>query len=154
LPVLALIGLLACGGDGAAGQEQAPLRPARRAAPRVADSVAPAAAAEELRREVFSYRGGGRDPFESLLTATVIGPELVDLTLVGIYLDHTSPARSVVVLRERITGRRYLLHPGDRLGRLTVASVREREVDFLIDDFGTERLETLALRRRQEDSTP
>ena len=33
----------------------------------VDDSVAPAAAQTELMREMFSYRGSGRDPFLSLL---------------------------------------------------------------------------------------
>ena len=30
----------------------------------------------------------------------------------------------------------------------------ERDVDFIIDDFGTERRETLSLRRPQEEQTP
>jgi len=83
-----------------------------------------------------------------------VGPELPDLTLVAIYIDHRESDRSVAVVRERVTGKRYNLHSGDRLGRLRVASVRERDVDFIIDDFGTERRETLSLRRPQEEQTP
>ena len=59
-----------------------------------------------------------------------------------------------VVRQERITGRRYNLHPGDRLGRLQVIDIREREISFLIDDFGIERRETLSLRKSREEQTP
>ncbi|MEK6598031.1 MAG: hypothetical protein AABY91_06835 [Gemmatimonadota bacterium] len=107
-----------------------------------------------LRREVFAYTGGARDPFESLLDQANVGPELPDLTLVGVYVDHQNGSRNVAVLRERITGRRYNLHPGDRLGRLQVIDIREREISFLIDDFGIERRETLSLRKSQEEQTP
>jgi hypothetical protein len=36
---------------------------------------------------------------------------------------------------------------------LQVLGIREREVNFLIDDFGVERRETLSLRTSQEDET-
>ena len=49
------------------------------------DSVA--ATAPVLVREVFSYEGGGRDPFLSLLRSGDIRPLLSDLRLVGIYYD-------------------------------------------------------------------
>jgi hypothetical protein len=121
-----------------------------------ADSAAAAQAvpAGPLAREVFAYGGGSRDPFESLLEQANVGPELPDLTLVAVYLDHQNAERNTAVLRERITGRRYMLHPGDRLGRLQVVSIRERAVTFRVDDFGVERRETLSLRTRQEDPTP
>lgn len=147
--------LAACGGgvaEDAAAPEPVAIR--RRAA---MDSVARAEAApaeQGLRREVFGYSGGARDPFESLLTMATVGPELPDLLLVAIYIDHREADRSVAVVRERITSKRYNLHSGDRIGRLRVANVRERDVDFIIDDFGTERRETLSLRRPQEEQTP
>src|SRR5207244_2318495 len=45
-----------------------------------------------LVREVYSYEGGGRDPFVSLLRSGDIRPLLSDLRLVGIYYDSRSPA--------------------------------------------------------------
>src|SRR5439155_203074 len=48
-----------------------------------------------LVREQFSYEGGGRDPFLSLLRSGDIRPLLSDLRLVGIYYDGRYPAVSV-----------------------------------------------------------
>jgi hypothetical protein len=149
LPALLL--LAACGGsleDAAAPERVAVPRRAR------ADSVAAAPVGGELTREVFAYSGGSRDPFESLLSTASVGPELPDLSLVAIYVDHSDVDRSVAVLRERVSGKRYNLHAGDRVGRLRVAAIRERDVDFIVDDFGTERRETLSLRKLLEDETP
>jgi hypothetical protein len=53
-----------------------------------------------------------------------------------------------------VSGKRFNLHAGDRLGRLRVAAIRERDVDFIVDDFGTERRETLSLRKLLENETP
>lgn len=153
LRLAALLAVAACGG----GMEEAaaPERVAvpRRARPDTAAAVLPAQPGE-LVREVFAYSGGSRDPFESLLASASIGPELPDLTLVAIYIDHAEPGRSVAVLRERISGRRYNLNAGDRLGRLRVSAIRERDVDFIVDDFGTERRETVSLRKLLEDEIP
>jgi len=148
-----LVAGLALGCGGAAVEEELPLP-----LPAGARQVAAAEAVQSvstgpLAREVFSYGGGSRDPFESLLNQASIGPELPDLTLVGVYVDLQNSARNVAVLRERITGRRYNIREGDRLGRLQVLGIREREVNFLIDDFGVERRETLSLRTSQEDET-
>jgi hypothetical protein len=147
----ALLVLAACGGgtDDAAAPEQVPVP--RRA--RAADTVVAAPAGGELVREVFAYSGGSRDPFESLLSTASVGPELPDLSLVAIYIDHGDADRSVAVLRERVSGKRYNVHAGDRIGRLRVAGIRERDVDFIVDDFGTERRETLSLRKLLEDGT-
>jgi hypothetical protein len=38
---------------------------------------------------------------------------------------------------------------GDRAGRLSVVSVRQRDVLFSIEDFGFERQETLSLPQRE-----
>jgi hypothetical protein len=103
-----------------------------------------------LGRESFSYTGGSRDPFASLLNASRLGPELPDLILVAIYYDTRNPGASVVVMREKIGTRKYNLRPGDRLGRLKVSSVRPKDVTFSIDDFGTERQETVSLRKQEE----
>lgn len=152
---LALLALAGCtSGDAEEGVSPEPVALRRRNAAQ--DSAATVAIQEDaaLRREVYSYAGGGRDPFESLLESALIGPELSDLSLVAIYIDHNVPDRSVVVLRERVTGKRFNLHDGERLGRIRVAGIRERDVDFIVDDFGTDRRETLSLRRLQEEQTP
>ena len=149
------LALAACGGgtaEDAAAPEPVAIR--RRTAMDSAARAEAMPAEQGLRREVFGYSGGARDPFESLLTMATVGPELPDLSLVAIYIDHRDADRSVAVVRERVSGKRYNLHQGDRLGRLRVAGVRERDVDFIIDDFGTERRETLSLRRPQEEQTP
>lgn len=101
-------------------------------------------------RESFSYAGGSRDPFVSLLANTKVGPELPDLTLVAIYYDTRNPGASVVVMREKIGGKKHSLRPGDRLGRMRVTTVRPKDVTFAIDDFGTERQETVSLRKQEE----
>lgn len=148
---LAALTLVACGGgpDDAAAPERVEV-PRRQAA----DTAATTDSSEAgLRREVFSYSGGSRDPFESLLATANLGPELPDLTLVAIYIDHRDSDRSVAVFRERVTGKRYNLRTGERLGRLRVAGIRERDVDFIVDDFGAERRETLSLRKPLEDDT-
>ncbi|HEX9755621.1 MAG TPA: hypothetical protein VGA42_07920 [Gemmatimonadales bacterium] len=148
---LAALALVACGG-GAAEEEPMPVPAGAR---RAAAGLDPAPAeAGPLEREVFSYSGASRDPFESALANANLGPELPDLTLVAVYLDLDANARNVAVLRERITGRRYTIQEGDRLGRMRVVTIRERNVTFLIDDFGVERRESLSLRRPQEEQTP
>lgn len=101
-------------------------------------------------RESFSYTGGSRDPFTSLLNASRLGPELPDLVLVAIYYDTRTPSGSVVVMREKVGNRKYNLRPGDRLGRMRVSTVGPKDVTFTIDDFGTERQETVSLRKQEE----
>lgn len=148
---LAALALAACGGGAAEDEPQPVPTGARRAAAGL--DPAPTEAGT-LEREVFSYSGASRDPFASVLDQANLGPELADLTLVATYLDLESNARNAAVLRERITGKRYTIQEGDRLGRMQVLAIREREVTFLIDDFGIERRESLSIRRPQEEQTP
>jgi hypothetical protein len=101
-------------------------------------------------RESFSYTGGSRDPFVSLLANSRVGPELPDLSLVAIYYDTRNPSNSVAVLREKIGGKRYNLRQGDRIGRIRVSGIRPKDVTFSIDDFGTERQQTVSLRKQEE----
>ncbi len=101
-------------------------------------------------RESFSYAGGSRDPFVFLLSNTIVGPELPDLRLVAIYYDTRNPSASVVVMREKIAGKKYTLRPGDRLGRMRVTTIRPKDVTFAIDDFGAERQEAVSLRKVEE----
>ncbi|MGH7509431.1 MAG: hypothetical protein ACREMZ_08170 [Gemmatimonadales bacterium] len=117
-----------------------------------ADSVRKARETE-MSRETFAYSGGTRDPFNSLLNMAKAGPELADLQLVGIYRNMRLPSGSVAVFREREGGKRHRLRAGDQVGRSRLVQIRERDVVFMIEDFGFERQETLSL-RKQEDVTP
>ncbi len=123
----------------ATGPEQAPEESARPEA--------------DVLREAYSYGGGARDPFQSLVNAKNAGPELSDLQLVGVYQDMRSAANSVAIVREKKTAKRFKLRTGDQIGRLRVAQIRPKDVVFTIEDFGFERQETLSL-RKQEDVTP
>lgn len=107
----------------------------------------------EMSRETFAYSGSTRDPFNSLLNMAKSGPEVADLQLVGIYQNLRSPSASVAVFREKDGGKRHKLRAGDQLGRSRLVQIRERDVVFMIEDFGFERQETLSL-RKQEDVTP
>ena len=127
----------------------------------MAPAIDPAALADslqkaretEMTRETFAYSGSTRDPFFSLLKMAKSGPEVADLQLVGIYQNMRSPSGHIAVFREKEGGRRHKLRAGDQLGRSRVVQIRERDVVFMIEDFGFERQETLSL-RKQEDVTP
>ena len=152
-----LVGLVAAGPLGA----QAKPRPAAKPdTARAAPAPAPAAPADSahrgdttgvpvLVREVFSYEGGGRDPFLSLLKSGDIRPLLSDLKLVGIYYDGRYPARSVAVLRDVTNNKIYRARPGDILGRLKVTTIRPREIVFTVQEFGFERQESLQLAKQE-----
>jgi hypothetical protein len=116
---------------------------------RWADSVQKAKEIE-MSRETFSYGGAARDPFNSLFNMAKNGPELADLQLVGIYQNLRTPTSSVAVFREKAGGKRHKLRSGDQVGRSRLVQIRDREVVFVIEDFGFERQETLSL-RKQED---
>src|SRR5207253_471979 len=106
-------------------------------------------AAPVLVREVYSYEGGGRDPFLSLLKSGDIRPLLSDLKLVGIYYDGRFTARSVAVLRDVTNNKIYRVKPGDIIGRLKVTSIRPREIVFTVQEFGFERQEGLQLAKQE-----
>ena len=171
LALLAALGLAA--GADASAQGRATLaatvaepdsarRDSTRADSTIADSTRlDASAADSLRRareievmrESFAYGGGTRDPFASLLDVALSGPEFSNLELVGVYQDLRSPSNSVVVLREKVSMRRYKLRRGDQVGRARLVQIRPRDALFTISDFGFERQETLSL-RKQEVETP
>lgn len=106
----------------------------------------------EIQRETFTYAGGARDPFASLITEDKLGPEFNDLLLVGVYLDLRRAANSVAVLRDKTNQKRYKLRVGERLGRLKVAQIRQTDVVFTVEDIGFERQETLSLRKRETET--
>ena len=104
-------------------------------------------------RETYAYSGGSRDPFASVLEGGTEGPELADLDLVGVYYQERNPQGSVAVLRDRLNGKRYNVREGERLGRMRVSDIRQKDVTFTIDDYGTERQQTLTI-RKQEGNAP
>lgn len=106
----------------------------------------------EVLRETFSYSGGSRDPFVSLISAAKVGPEFGDLLLVGIYQDLRYASNSVAVIRDRNSQKRYKLRVGDQIGRLKVAQIRQLDVVFTVEDFGFERQETLSMRKREAET--
>jgi len=139
----------ACGGEEPV--VQAPPGSAQAQAAQVAeDTAAPAAAQTELMREVFSYRGSGRDPFISLLQSDDVRPLIEDLRISSIAYDPRYPTASVAVLRDTIANEAYSVRVGDELGRLRVAEILPGEVVLIVTEFGSERQETLRQRQTQE----
>jgi hypothetical protein len=106
----------------------------------------------EVVRETFTYSGGARDPFVSLISQDKVGPEYNDLLLVAVYLDPRRAANSIAILRDKTNQKRYTLRVGERLGRLKVAQIRQTDVVFTVEDIGFERQETLSLRKREEQT--
>jgi hypothetical protein len=104
-------------------------------------------------RETFAYSGGTRDPFNSLINLANAGPNFADLELVGVYQNLQAPGSSIVVLREKVSAKRYKLRVGDQVGRAKLMLIQPRDAVFTIQDFGYERQETLSL-RKQEVETP
>jgi len=139
--VACVLALLATGSLGA----QAKPSPARDDTNKKVDSTA----APQLVREVYSYEGGGRDPFMSLLRSGDIRPLLSDLRLVGVYYDGRYPARSVAVLRDVTNNKVYRVKPGNIIGRLKATTIRPREVVFTVQEFGFERQESLQLAKQE-----
>ena len=103
-----------------------------------------------LVREVFAYQGGGRDPFMSLLRSGDVRPMIADLKLVAVVYDDRDTTRSVAILRDITTGRRYRAKAGTVIGRLRVTQIRPREVVFTVQEFGFERQQTLSLAKQEE----
>jgi len=163
-PLFLLLGLAACGGGGGEArlavapdseEDQAALAPpgtrdSAVAAPAVMDSSLIPEPGSELVREDFSYSGGNRDPFASLLEGKSIGPELGDLDVVGLIYVERNPESSAAVLRDRVNRKQYTAREGERVGRARVISVGATTVTFTIDDFGTQREVTLAMRKRED----
>ena len=131
-----------------AAQAKPPRAPARPDSAR-RDGAAADSAAPRLVREVYSYEGGGRDPFLSLLKSGDIRPLLADLKLVGIYYDSRYPARSVAVLRDITSSKLYRVKSGDIIGRLRATAIRPREIVFTVQEFGLERQESLQLAKQE-----
>jgi len=168
-PALLLLALLsACGnGDAAAPPAADPAAGIEEGTPAPAAGQSAAAGPRQMRvdsslipepgqpiqRESYAYSGGTRDPFLSVLEGNAAGPELADLDLVGIMYNPRAPATSVATMHDRLNLKIYTVREGDRLGRMRVTDIRQKDVTFTIDDYGTERQETLTL-RKQEGNAP
>lgn len=112
-----------------------------------ATAKAPAAMPTEiiLQRETFAYNGGGRrDPYKSLMTSSDVRPLLSDLRLTAVAFDPVGN-NSVAILRDTFSKQQYRIRVGQQLGRLRVAAIRQRAVQFTIEEFGFNRQETLPL---------
>jgi hypothetical protein len=107
----------------------------------------------ELSREVFAYRGSGRDPFVSLLRSGDVRPLPQDLRVVGITYDPRYPQRSVAVMHDITDSRRFTVRSGDVIGRVRIVEIRSAEIIAVVQEFGVDRQIVLSLRRRQE-ATP
>ena len=125
------------------------------AAPAPAQTIALDTAAlasdRPLLRETFGYNVSSRDPFRVVISADSRGPELPDLRLVGIIYDERSPANSVATFRDIGSKLRYNVRPGDRIGRILVASVQQSDVVLRMNDFGTVREQTYSLRKTEDE---
>lgn len=98
-----------------------------------------------LHREVFSYSSGGRrDPYTSLMSSSDVRPLLSDLRLTAVAFDPEG-SNSVAILRDSYSKVQYRVRVGQQLGRLRVSAIRQKAVQFTIEEFGFNRQETLSL---------
>lgn len=100
-----------------------------------------------LQRETFAYNGGGRrDPYTSLMNSSDVRPLLSDLRLTAVAFDPVGAgSNSVAILRDTYSKRQYRVRVGQQIGRLRVSGIRQKAVQFTIEEFGFNRQETLPL---------
>ncbi len=98
-----------------------------------------------LQREVFDYSGAGRrDPYKSLMNTSDVRPLISDLRLTAVALDPEGDG-SVAILRDSFSKAQYRVRVGQQLGRLRVSGIKQKSVQFTLDEFGFNRQETLQL---------
>ncbi|MCA0377226.1 MAG: hypothetical protein LCH84_16410 [Gemmatimonadetes bacterium] len=98
-----------------------------------------------LEREVFAYAGAGRrDPYKSLMSSSDVRPLLSDLRLTAVAFDPDGN-NSVAILRDANSQQQYRVRVGQQLGRLRVSAIRQKAVQFTIEEFGFNRTETLPI---------
>lgn len=117
-------------------------------------ATAPASAAKKaaglpaeitIQREVFDYNGSGRrDPYKSLMSTSDVRPLLSDLRLTAVAFDPDGD-NSVAILRDSFSKQQYRIRVGQQLGRLRVSGIKQKSVQFTLDEFGFNRQETLQL---------
>jgi hypothetical protein len=124
------------------------------AAPHHVFDTAAAAGMRPLVRETYHYDAASvRDPFKPFVDQVERGPELPDLRLVALLYDERNPNASIATFRDIGNDHRYTVSPGQRIGRISVVSVTASTVKLRIDDFGTTREQTYAM-RKPEDQKP
>ena len=98
-----------------------------------------------IQREVFDYNGSGRrDPYKSLMSTSDVRPLLSDLRLTAVAFDPDGN-NSVAILRDSFSKQQYRIRVGQQLGRLRVSGIKQKSVQFTLDEFGFNRQETLQL---------
>lgn len=98
-----------------------------------------------LQREVFDYSGHGRrDPYKSLMSTNEVRPLISDLRLMVVVYDATG-GNSVAILRDSFNKQQYRVRVGQQLGRLRVSGIKQKSVQFAMEEFGFNRTETLPL---------
>ena len=98
-----------------------------------------------IQREVFSYDGGGRrDPYKSLMGTSDVRPLISDLRLMVVVYDATGD-NSVAILRDNFTKQQYRARIGQQFGRMRVSAIKQKAVQFTVEEFGFNRVETLPL---------
>ncbi|MBX9856330.1 MAG: hypothetical protein K2Y26_12465 [Gemmatimonadaceae bacterium] len=98
-----------------------------------------------IARETYSYSSGGRrDPYKSLMSSADVRPLLSDLRLVAVAFDPVGN-NSVAILRDSFSKVQYRVRTGHQLGRLRVSAIKQKAVQFTIEEFGFNRQETLPL---------
>jgi len=98
-----------------------------------------------IEREAFAYSGSGRrDPYKSLMSSSDVRPLLSDLRLTAVAFDPAGN-NSVAILRDTYSKTQYRVRIGQQLGRLRVSGIRQKAVQFTIEEFGFNRQETLPL---------
>ncbi len=116
--------------------------------PEASDKAAEGAATVKeimLHREVFSYSSGGRrDPYRSLMSSSELRPLLSDLRLTAVAFDPVG-SNSVAILRDGNSKVQYRIRVGQQIGRLRVTAIRQKSVQFTVEEFGFSRQETLQL---------
>ena len=97
-----------------------------------------------IMREQYAYAPDGRrDPFFSLMSTDEFRPTMSDLRLTGILFDPAG--HSVATLRDIGTNAQYRVTTGSTMGRLRVSSIRLKTIVFSIDEFGSNRQDSLVL---------
>lgn len=115
------------------------------------DAVDPEEIPEEivLEREVFAYGGDGRrDPYTSLMGTSDLRPLPSDLRLAAVAFDPAGTG-SVAILRDLVTDQQYRVRVGQQLGRMRVTAIRQKSIQFTIEEYGINRQ---AILTQQPDS--
>lgn len=124
-----------------AGTVSAPMAPTAKAEPKKVTTPSEIT----IQRESFAYSGGGRrDPYKSLMSSSDVRPLLSDLRLTAVAFDPAGN-NSVAILRDTYSKTQYRVRVGQQLGRLRVSGIRQKAVQFTIEEFGFNRQETLPL---------